>query len=103
MTDIETVEALNAEQFATATDRILFRARGSHGRLSANKALFARDARRPSDREIAPIPSLVRAAVDDLSPERTLYVRAKKFSTSTTSAAVLATVFAIALVITNFV
>src|SRR5437868_5023164 len=96
MTDIDKIERLNADQFATPADRIVFRARASQQRLSANKALFAKDVGRRAPREVAPIPSLPRLAgsVRVAHDEPTLYVRAKKVSTSTTTGALLATVFA---------
>ena len=102
MTDIAKIEALNADQFATPADRIVFRARASQKRLSANKALFANDIGRRPGREIAAIPSLVRVPHDEPT-ERTLYVRAKKVSTSTATGAFLATVFAVAIFVTSVV
>jgi hypothetical protein len=112
MQDIETIEMMNVEQLATVTDRLLLRARMTNGRFSHNKQLFAVDHRRPSRpsigqlaREIAPIPSLAghRASQHADVPELTLFVRAKRFSTSTASAALLATLFAIAIAVTSVV
>ena len=104
MQDSETIEMLNVEQIATVTDLLLLRARRTNRRFSASKQLFASDHRRPSYREIAPIPSLVayRASQPDLE-QPTLFVRAKRFSTSTASAALLATLFAIAIAVTSIV
>ena len=108
MQDSATIETMNVEQIATVTDLLLLRARRTNRRFSANKQLFAGDHKRPSYREIAPIPSLVgvtvsqRALQSDI-PELTLFVRAKRFSTSTASAALLATLFAIAIAVTSIV
>ncbi len=113
-----TLETINGEQFATVTDLLLFRARTTQRRFSTNKAAFANDVRviergnearasvalrrsRPS------IPSLVahpRVSQQTTSrdPDHTLFVRARKLGTSTTSAAVVATAFAIAILLTTF-
>ncbi len=109
MQDIETIEMMNVEQIATVTDRLLLRARVTNRRFSTNKQLFACDRRsRPSfgstlSREIAPIPSLASRRVPQHGEEMTLFVRAKRFSTSTASAALLATLFAIAIAVTSVV
>jgi len=107
---MQDIETLNVEQIATVTDLLLLRARHTNRRFSANKQLFAADHKRPSYREIAPIPSLVDGSVGRVRqtaptdvPELTLFVRAKRFSTSTASAALLATLFAIAIALTSVV
>jgi len=112
--DIETIESMNGEQLATVTDRLLLRARVTSRRLSTNKQAFAND-RRSSGRpvssiralqargSVASIPSLASSRARIPEAERTLFVRARKFSTSTASAAVLATLFAIAIAVTSVV
>ena len=106
--DMQDIEMLNVDQIATVTDLLLLRARHTNRRFSASKHLFAADHKRPSYREIAPIPSLVGATVSQRAlqpdiPELTLFVRAKRFSTSTASAALVATLFAIAIAVTSIV
>ena len=89
-------ERINGEQIATRTDLLLARARAARCRLSSNKAAFAHDVRvlaRGSQPSI-PMPVL-RAA------EPTLLIRVQRAGTSTTTAAILATVFAIAIVLTS--
>ncbi|MBA2538150.1 MAG: hypothetical protein H0V17_00820 [Deltaproteobacteria bacterium] len=110
------------------TDLLLFRARTTRRRFSTNKAAFANDvriiSREPGSRgtwergnearaSVAlrrsrpSIPSLVahpRVSQQTTSrdPDHTLFVRARKLGTSTTSAAVVATAFAIAILLTTF-
>ncbi len=97
MRDIEAVEMMNFEQLATVTDRLLLRARVTSRRFSTNKKAFA------NDRRSAPRFSAAVLALRDAEPERTLFIRARTFSTSTASAALLATAFAIAILITSVV
>ncbi len=92
MSATATIEQINCEQIATRTDLLLVRARHARVRLSNNKAAFSNDVRvlaRGSH------PSLQR------DPDRTLFIRVRRVGSSTTSAAVLATVFAIAIVLTS--
>jgi hypothetical protein len=105
------LERINGEQIATVTDLLLLRARNAKRRLSSNKEAFAHDPRvdgrapiahgsspsiptRPSVPSLGPHPSL------SLDPDRTLFVRVRRAGTSTTSAAVLATAFAIGIILT---
>lgn len=97
MSATATIEQINGEQIATRTDLLLMRARNARVRLSNNKAAFARDVRviaRGSQPSI-PHPSLLRDS------DRTLFIRVRRVGTSTASAAVLATAFAIAIVLTS--
>lgn len=104
----ETLELINGEQIATVTDLLLLRARTTRRRFSTNKAAFANDVRviaRHADakkrRQRPSIPSLVVHPSLSRDPEHTLFVRARKIGTSTASAAVVATAFAIAIVLTT--
>jgi hypothetical protein len=101
MSETATVEAINGEQIATVTDLLLLRARTTRRRFSTNKLAFAHDRR--GSRPSIPLPVVPAPAEDDFrDPERTLFVRARTFGTSTASAAIVATVFAIGIVVTSF-
>jgi hypothetical protein len=113
MNEMATMERINVDQIATVTDLLLLRARTTRRRFSTNKIAFVHDRReasRAGRRSILPwrrstrTPSIpaVRAPNDFRDPERTLFVRARKLGTSTASAAIVATSFAIALVLTCF-
>ena len=97
MSATATIEQINGEQIATRTDLLLMRSRNARGRLSNNKAAFSKDVliARGSQRSIARRPSLLRDS------DRTLFIRVRRVGTSTASAAVLATVFAITIVLTS--
>ena len=84
MSATATIEEINGEQIATRTDLLLMRARAASVRLSSNKLAFANDAH------------VARARAS----QRTMFIRVPR-ATSTTSAAILAAVFAIAIVITS--
>jgi hypothetical protein len=109
MLDIEAVEAMNFEQIATPTDRVLLRARRAKQRLSNNKIVYRPEfpvelAQRT--RISPPVPHeeyerTVAARPPRFEPAPTLLVRAKRVSTSTASAAVLASIFAVALAVTT--
>jgi hypothetical protein len=100
MPSIDAIESINVEQIATPTDRLLLRGRHSEGRISSNKIVY-----RPSFRvelahehvEVAPPPPLAAVAA-----ERTLLMRAAYVGHGTTLPAVLATLFAIAIVLVGF-
>lgn len=84
MSATATIEEINGEQIATRTDLLLMRACAASVRLSSNKLAFANDAH------------VARARAS----QRTMFIRVPR-ATSTTSAAILAAVFAIAIVITS--
>lgn len=88
MSATATIEEINGEQIATRTDLLLMRARAARSRLSSNKLAFANDVAR------------LRAA--RAITDRTLMIRVRRAGSSTTTAAVLATVFAVAIAITSF-
>ena len=102
MQDIEAIEMMNFEQLATVTDRLLLRARVTSRRFSTNKGAFANDRRSCLAGGVRPRLSAAALALRD-APELTLFIRARKFSTSTASAALLATAFTIAILITSVV
>lgn len=77
-----TIEAINGEQIATRTDLLLMRARDARVRLSSNKLAFANDVRHA---------------------EHTMFIRVRRVGTSTATAAILAAVFATAILITSFI
>jgi hypothetical protein len=83
MSATATIEGINGEQIATRTDLLLMRARVARVRLSSNKLAFANDAH------------VARARAS----QRTMFIRVA--ATSTTTAAILACVFAIAIAITS--
>lgn len=96
MHDIDAIEMINVEQLATQTDRLLLRGRHTKRRLSTNKIVYRPMFRVELAHERLHVEPPPPRAPD---PEHTLFVRARRFSTSTTSAAILATAFAIAIVI----
>ena len=100
MSTAATIEAINGEQIATRTDLLLMRARSTHGRFSNNKLAFAGDVRwgRGSQSSISVARSLLRAP----APEHTMFIRVRRVSTSTTTAAILAALFATAILLTSF-
>jgi hypothetical protein len=85
MSATATIEEINGEQIATRTDLLLMRARAARVRLSSNKLAFANDVHVARARR----------------SQRTMVIRVRRAGTSTTSAAILASVFAIAIVITS--
>jgi glutamine amidotransferase PdxT len=85
MSATATIEGINGEQIATRTDLLLMRARVARVRLSSNKLAFANDAH------------VARARAS----QRTMFIRVPRAATSTTTAAILACVFAIAIAITS--
>ena len=94
MLTADAMESINFEQLVTPTDRVLLRARHAKGRLSTNKIVY-----RPSFRvELAE-----RLHVEPAAPavcEQTVFMRGRRFEpTSTTSAAILASLFCIALIL----
>lgn len=101
MPNIDAIEAINVEQIATPTDRLLLRGRHSEGRISSHKIVY-----RPSFRvELAHERVEVEAPsppVAVIAAERTLLMRAVYVGNSTTLPAVLATLFAIAIVLVGF-
>ncbi|MEO8699065.1 MAG: hypothetical protein ABI867_03445 [Kofleriaceae bacterium] len=93
MRDIEQIEMINVEQLVTPTDRLLLRGRVTRRRLSTNKIVY-----RPAFRIELAQPTIV----EPPETERTVFMRsAKRFGASTASAAVLASVFAVALVVAS--
>ncbi len=98
MSATATIEMINGEQIATRTDLLLMRARSARLRLSNNKAAFANDVRVVL-RTRASQPSIEVAP----QPDNTLFIRVRRAGTSTTSAAILATLFAIAIVVTTII
>jgi hypothetical protein len=93
MSGTAAIETINVDQIATVTDLLLLRARTSHRRLSSNKLAFAYDRR--GARASRPSTS------DFRDPDVTMFVRAREIGTSTASAAVVATAFAIAIVLAS--
>ena len=94
MLSVDAIESINFEQLATPTDRVLLRSRHAKRRLSTNKIVY-----RPAFRvELAE-----RLHVEPAAPaacDQTVFIRARRFDpTSTTSAAILASLFCIALVL----
>jgi len=87
------IEALNAEQLVTATDRLLLRASVAQLHPHGRKRVVELDRR----------PGVHRRREPDPDPEQTMYVRAQRFSTNTTLPAVLASAFAIALAVVSIV
>lgn len=112
MTATATIEAINGDQIATRTDLLLVRARNARCRLSNNKAAFANDISARGTRELAAREAreftrraLARGSQPSIpllpDPDHTLFIRVRRVGTSTASAAVLATMFAIAIVLTS--
>jgi hypothetical protein len=96
MYGIEAIEAINVEQLATATDRLLLRARHAKRRLSENKIVY-----RPAFRvDLAHEHVAVTEGEDKTELVR---VPARKRFTSTTTATLLASVFAIAITVISIV
>jgi hypothetical protein len=95
MYDIEAIESINFEQLATATDRLLLRARHAKRRPSTNKIVY-----RPAFRV-----DLAHERVNVAAEDKTELVRvpSRKRLTSTTAATVLASVFAIAIAVISIV
>lgn len=93
MSATATIEEINGEQIATRTDLLLMRARAVRSRLSNNKLAFAND-----------VPACARARASQLpiQPDHTMLIRVRRVGTSTTTAAILASVFAVAIAITSF-
>jgi hypothetical protein len=94
MVSADVLESINFEQLATATDRVLLRSRHARRRLSETKIVY-----RPTFRvELAE-----RLQVEPAAPtacDQTVFMRARRFDlTSTTSAAILASLFSIALIL----
>jgi hypothetical protein len=93
MLSVDAIESINFEQLATPTDRVLLRSRHAKRRLSENKIVY-----RPTFRvELAE-----RLHVEPAVPiyDQTVFIRARRFDpTSTTSAAILASLFCIALIL----
>ena len=104
MSETAVIETINVDQIATVTDLLLLRARTTRRRFSTNKIAFVHDHTHGGRRSRPSIPiAVVPASTKSFrDPELTMFVRAKKFSTSTASAAVVASVFAIAIVLTSF-
>lgn len=94
-----TIELINGEQLATRTDLLLMRARAARGWLSNNKPAFAGDVRFARGSH-AKLPT-IRVPEAERDPDRTLFIRVRRAGTSTASAAVLATIFAVAIAITT--
>jgi hypothetical protein len=103
MLDIDAIESINVEQLATNTDRLLLRGRVTRRRLSTNKIVYRPAFRIELAQPTVVEPVAVRQPELD-APERTMFVRAKKLGrlgTSTASAALLASLFAVALVLAS--
>ncbi len=95
MSATATIEEINGEQIATRTDLLLMRARAARYRLSNNKLAFANDVHVARARASWPVRP-------GRGPDHTVLIRVRRIGTSTTSAAILASVFAVAIVITSF-
>lgn len=96
MLSADAIEAINFDQLATPTDRMLLRARHSRRRLSTNKIVYRPSFRVELAEPIAVEPSPAYATRPPAA-DQTMFIRARSFGTSTTSAAILATVFGIAI------
>jgi hypothetical protein len=88
------LEQINFEQLATPTDRVLLRSRHARNRLSETKIVY-----RPAFKvELAEERLQIEPAAPARS-EHTVFVRARRFDPSTTTAAILAALFSIALIL----
>jgi hypothetical protein len=94
MLSVAALEQINFEQLATPTDRVLLRSRHARNRLSETKIVY-----RPAFKvELAE----ERLQIEPAAPagtEHTQFVRARRLDPSTTTAAILATLFSIVLIL----